>query len=175
MHCPRGSWCRCSCWVVVGGGCLLDVVLDQEAVRGQCVVVFVPTIELVGSVPVDVVRVDAIFYQHWYPTEGCKGQPCRGLVEELMRKRVARALHYASKSLGKVQLKKVPATNKSRSAKINQEINHNLPNQNWFPTLQNGRSANESSFRRLLPYLKIQTSNTVSNSVAKAPITPKKL
>jgi hypothetical protein len=29
-------------------------------------------------------------------------------------------LHYASKSLGKVQLKKVPATNKSRSAKINQ-------------------------------------------------------
>jgi hypothetical protein len=36
-------------------------------------------------------------------------------------------LHYASKSLGKVQLKKVPATNKSRSAKITQEINHNLP------------------------------------------------
>jgi hypothetical protein len=31
------------------------------------------------------------------------------------------------KKFGKVQLKKVPATNKSRSAKITQEINHNLP------------------------------------------------
>jgi len=125
MHCPRGSWCRCSCWVVVGGGCLLDVVLDQGAVRGQCVVVFVPTIELVGSVPVDVVRVDAIFYQHWYPTEGCKGQPCRGLVEELMRK--GWHGHYTRQKVWESSVenkyyKKVPATNKSRSAKINQEI-----------------------------------------------------
>jgi hypothetical protein len=78
------------------------------------------------------------------------------------------------KKFGKVQLKintkKVPATNKSI---CQNKLRNNLPNQNWFPTLQNGRSANESSFRRLLPYLRIQTSNTVSNSVAKADHTEK--